>query len=260
MSNQELDIELQNWLAAGEEPQLWWRDDDAISVTPQLKHLTRLANSANIEILLAVIPAYANEDLAAYVEQCLNLKPCIHGWSHTNHAPTSEKKCELGAHRDLNAVLADIVRGYQRLDELFGKVLLPVLVPPWNRMRDDLADRLCEVGIDAFSTYAHQRSVPEIQVNTHVDVMDWKAPGGATGKSPDTVQFELASALSVSRANGFYPIGMLSHHLVHDETAWATLSAIVAHPDLKWISFQQALAHPSTTSLSTPASVDLRFR
>ncbi len=260
MSNLELDTELQNWRAAGKDPQLWWRDDDAISVTPQLEHLARLASSADIEILLAVIPAYAKRDLVAYVEQCLNLKPCIHGWSHENHAPASEKKCELGTHRDLSEVLDDIVRGCQRLDDLFGRAVLPVLVPPWNRMRDDLAERLCEVGIEAFSTFTHQRSVPEIQVNTHVDVMDWKAPCGTTGKSPDAVQIELASALRVSRANGFYPIGLLTHHLVHDETAWATLSAIVAHPDLNWVSFQQALAHPSTTSLSTPASVDLRLR
>jgi len=248
MSRQELDIELQNWRAAGEQPQLWWRDDDAISVTPQLKHLTRLADGADVEILLAVIPAYANEELAAYIEQCTNLKPCMHGWSHTNHAPGSEKKCELGAHRELDEVLADIVRGYQRLQALFGKAVLPVLVPPWNRMRDDLAPRLSEVGIKAFSTFTHQRSVPEMQVNTHVDVMNWKTPGGATGKSLEAVQVELASALSVSRANGFYPIGLLTHHLVHDETAWATLSAVVAHPDLNWISFQQAFVHPSTTS------------
>lgn len=248
MSRQELDIELQKWRAAGEQPQLWWRDDDAVSVTPQLKHLTWLANSADIEILLAVIPAYANEELATYIEQCSNLKPCMHGWSHTNHAPESEKKCELGAHRNLDEVLADIARGYERLDELFGKAVLPVLVPPWNRMRDDLAPRLSEVGIKAFSTFTHQRSVPEMQVNTHVDVMDWKAPGGTIGKSLDAVQVELASALSVSRANGFYPIGLLTHHLVHDETAWATITAVVARPDLNWVSFEQAFAHPSSTS------------
>ena len=248
MIRHDLDIELQNWRAAGEKPQLWWRDDDAISVTPQLKHLTRLANSAEAEILLAVIPAYANEKLATYTEQYLKLRPCIHGWSHTNHAPVAQKKCELGTHRDLDEVLADVVRGHRRLDDLFGKTVLPVLVPPWNRMRDDLASHLPGVGIKAFSTFTHQRSVPDMQVNTHVDVMDWKAPGGAAGKTLDAVQVELAAALNVSRANGFYPIGLLTHHLVHDETAWATLAAIVAHPGLSWVSFQKALAHPSTTS------------
>jgi len=248
MSRQVLDIELQHWRAAGKQPLLWWRDDDAVAVTPQLKHLSRIASMADIEILLAVIPAYANEELATYVKQCSNLKPCPHGWSHTNYAPAAEKKCELGTHRDLGEVLADIARGRERLDDLFGKSMLPVLVPPWNRMRCDLAPRLPGVGIKAFSTFTHQRSVPDMQVNTHVDVMDWKAPGGAAGKSLDTVLVELASALSVSRANSFYPVGLLTHHLVHDETAWTTLAGVVAHPDLNWITFQQALVHPSTTS------------
>lgn len=248
MSCQELDFELQSWRATGQQPKLWWRDDDAISVTRELKHLTRLANAANIEILLAVIPAYADKALATYIEQHSNLKPCMHGWSHTNHAPVTEKKCELGSHRDLDEVLADIAQGHQRLEELFGKTLEPVLVPPWNRMRNDLASRLQEVGIKAFSTFTHHRSVPEMQINTHVDIMDWKAPGGAKGKSLETVQIELATALNASRADGYYPIGLLTHHLVHDETAWATLAAVVANPEFNWAKIQQAFAHPSTTS------------
>ena len=248
MSCQELDNELQNWRVAGQQPQLWWRDDDAISRTPELKHLTEVANDAKIEILLAVIPAHAHKELAAYIKQHAILKPCIHGWSHTNYAPVPEKKCELGSHRPLDEVLADIGRGRQRLEELIGNCLEPILVPPWNRMRDDLAPLLPQVGIKAFSTFAHRRSVPKMQVNTHVDIMNWKAPGGTVGKSLDAVQNELASALSVSRANGCYPIGLLTHHLVHDEAAWATVSALAAHPDLNWISIRQAFAHPSTTS------------
>lgn len=248
MSCRVLDNELHFWRAAGERPQIWWRDDDAVSVTPQLEHLTRIVGSAGIEILLAVIPANANNELAAYVERLPILKPCVHGWSHTNHAPAQEKKSELGAHRDIDVVLGDVARGHQRLEELFGNAVLPVLVPPWNRMRDDLAPRLPEVGIKAFSTFTHHRSVPDMQVNTHVDVMDWKTRGGAAGKSLDAVQVELAAALSVSRANGFYPVGLLTHHLVHDNVAWTTLAAIAEHPDLKWVTVEQAFAHPSTTS------------
>lgn len=240
MIRDELEQELQNWRAAGKQPQVWWRDDDAMSLTPQLERLTQLTGESGVDVLLAVIPAHADQALATYVGQHGNLQPCVHGWSHTNHAPSGEKKCELGTHRAMDVVLAEIARGRQRLAALFGPRLAPVLVPPWNRMRDDLAPHLADIGIKAFSTFAHNRSYPEIQANSHVDVMDWKVPGGAVGKAPDRLQTELATALGVSRANGYYPIGVLTHHLVHDEVAWSSLSAILAHSDLTWVSFEHA--------------------
>lgn len=249
MSLRELETELQHWCNAGQQAQLWWRDDDAVTATAQLHRLTQLTGEAGIEVLLASIPAYADRQLAHHVAQHRNLKPCVHGWAHANHAPAGEKKCELGAHRAIDVVLSDIARGKHRLEQLFGADLAPVLVPPWNRMRDDLAPHLSAIGIKAFSTFAHERAFPAIQVNTHVDVMDWKSPGGAAGKPGDRLHAEVAAALAVSRSNGFYPVGLLTHHLVHDETVWAALVDIVARSGLRWASFEHALDHqPRTTS------------
>lgn len=243
MRLRELESELQHWRSAGEQAQLWWRDDDAVTATAQLQRLTQLTGEAGIEVLLASIPAYADRQLADHVAQHQTLKPCVHGWAHANHAPASEKKCELGPHRAIEVVLSDIVRGKQRLEQLFGGDLVPVLVPPWNRMRDDLAPRLSAIGIKAFSTFGHERAFPAIQVNSHVDVMDWKSPGGAAGKSGDQLYAEVAAALAVSRSNGCYPVGLLTHHLVHDETVWAALGDIVACSGLRWVSFEHALDH-----------------
>lgn len=249
MSNRELEVELEHWRAAGRQPQIWWRDDDAVSATAQLDRLTQLTGMAGVDVLLAVIPAHAGESLADHVGRHSNLKPCVHGWAHTNHAPASEKKCELGVHRTMDIVLSDIARGRQKLAGLFGSKLVPVLVPPWNRIRDDVASRLRETGIETVSTFAHKRRFCDMQVNTHVDVMDWRSAGGAAGKPIRQVQSELATALAVSRANGFYPIGLLTHHLVHDETAWSSLSAMLAQADLDWVSFAHAREHqPRTTS------------
>ena len=248
MSCQELETELQIWRSAGRQPEMWWRDDDAVSVTPELERLTSVCSDAGIEVLLAVIPAGADRGLAKYVASHPNLRPCVHGWSHTNHAPATEKKCELGIHRPLEDVLADVGRGRERLEGLFGSQLQTVLVPPWNRIRDDLPPRLREAGFTAFSTFSHRRLFPQMQVNTHIDVMNWKAPGGAVGKSLDVVQLELARALCESRENGFYPIGFLTHHLVHDDVAWATLAGLSADPNLHWISVRQAFSYPMTTS------------
>ncbi len=249
MSAGKLEAELCKWRAAGRRPLLWWRDDDAVAVTPELERLAQITGNANVDVLLAVIPAHVDGGLAEYLAQQDHLKPCLHGWSHENHAPAGEKKCELGHHRELDVVLDEIAAGRQRLSDLFGSGFVPVLVPPWNRMRKDLAARLCEAGIRAFSTFSHKRSHPEIQVNTHVDVMNWKAAGGAAGKATDQVLDELAAALGTSRANGGYPVGVLTHHLVHDEAAWSSLSCLLAYAELEWVPFEEALGHqPRTTS------------
>ena len=184
MSRRQLEAELHNWQAAGRQPQLWWRDDDAVSATPELDRLTQLTGTAGVDVLLAVIPAHAEQALANYAAGHSNLKPCVHGWSHTNHAPADEKKCELGAHRDLEIVLREISppAGSGSV-ELFGA---RSRAGSWCRRGIACAAILrrgsVTAGIKAFSTFAHKRSHPEIQANTHVDVMDWKLPGGPSGK------------------------------------------------------------------------------
>ncbi len=232
-----LEAELSRWAETGSRPRLWWRDDDAVCVSPQLEKLTDLTGEAGIKVLLAVIPAHAEGSLAEYLELHPNLRACIHGWSHTNHAPAGEKKAELGVHRPLREVVADVSRGREHMYQLFGERLMPILVPPWNRVRPDLVPCLKGVGISAFSTFAHPLIEPAMQANTHVDVMDWKAAGGKRGKPLDRVIGELVHALSVSRVNGAYPIGLLTHHLVHDQTVWNVLSVLASLDEVEWCGF-----------------------
>jgi hypothetical protein len=248
MSNDVLDVEIARWREAGLSPRIWWRDDDAVTPTPQLEQLAELTGEASIKVLLAVIPAHADESLARYLDGNALLQPCIHGWSHTNHAPADEKKCELGNTRPLEDVVSDVARGRDRLAALFGDRFVPALVPPWNRMRADLVPHLKDVGITAFSTFAHKLIDPAIQANTHVDVMDWRAPGGVCGKSLHAAQAELAKALQVSRENGAYPIGLLTHHLVHDATVWNVLQALVSMDEFEWCGFSDAFSNRKTGS------------
>jgi len=130
--------------------------------------------------------------------------------------------------------VADVARGVERLEVLFGAHLRHALVPPWNRVRADLAAHLPQVGITAFSTFTHELLDPRRQANTHIDVMDWAARGG---KPVDAVLAELAAALAVARAGGGYEVGVLTHHLVHDEAAWAACEALVAIAGVEWVGF-----------------------
>jgi hypothetical protein len=234
VSERMLAAELEAWAAAGLSPRLWWRDDDAVEVTPALERLTHLTGDDGIAVLLAVVPAHATDALANHVALYRHLEPCVHGWSHTNHEPAGVKRAELGTARPLQDVVADIARGVERLEVLFGAHLRHALVPPWNRMRDDLVPHLPEAGITAFSTFTHKLLSPRCQANTHVDVMDW---GTRTGKPVDAVLSELASALGIARKVGGYEIGVLTHHLVHDEAAWAACEALAAIEGVEWVGF-----------------------
>ena len=101
-----------------------------------------------------------------------------HGYAHTNHAPPGDKKIELGPHRPAMFVLGELGTGRLALERLFGSRVLPVLVPPWNRIAPALVPTLPEIGyrgLSAFGPRAAPRPGPGLlQVNTHIDLIDWK--------------------------------------------------------------------------------------
>ncbi len=100
-----------------------------------------------------------------------------HGWSHSNHAPPREKKCELGDHRPLNDIEHELTTGAKILAELFGDMFLPVLVPPWNRISTTVTDQLENYGYVGLSTFGDRKIVQVSsglhQANTHVDLINW---------------------------------------------------------------------------------------
>lgn len=236
----EVERELAAWSAGGLVPRLWWRDDDAVEVTPQLERM--LAQSAHhaAPLLLAVVPAHATPALARQLADVRLVEPCVHGYAHVNFAPTGEKAQELGDHRPLEVVVADLRRGRERLQELFGDHLLPVLVPPWNRISDRVIAELPKLGFGGLSRFGSSEIVVRAglrEIDTHVDIIDWK--GGRVGIAHDRLRRKLAEALATARAGGGSPVGILTHHLVHDATAWSfmddLLAFVAAHPPLGWV-------------------------
>ena len=99
-----------------------------------------------------------------------------HGTDHRNRAAAGEKKTEYPAAEPADAALKRISRGMATLRPVSG--FIPVLAPPWNRMRNDLLDKLPGIGIRGISAYGPQKSrepAPGLrQVNTHVDVVAWR--------------------------------------------------------------------------------------
>lgn len=217
---------------------LWWRDDDARRPSVALDRLFLLRERQDLPLALAVIPDDAEPGLAARLDHDGRIVPLLHGWSHANHAPADEKRAEFGDHRPLAAMETEIATGKARLEELFGDRFLPVFVPPWNRIGEEARGLLPKLGLPIVSTYgaARQPAVGgPVELNTHLDIMDWRA---MSGLAMDEADQRLASLIEARHGGTIEPIGILSHHLQHDEAAWTLLerllTAIAEHPAVLW--------------------------
>jgi hypothetical protein len=231
--------ELDLWAKAGQIARLWLRDDDAISTTPALDRLMELSAKHHTPILLGVIPMLARPCLVQRLAGCPHITVAMHGIWHQNHAMAGQKKQELPPELGRHAILERLRLGRSRLVGLFGEPAGAWYIPPWNRIAPEAAALLPEVGFTALSCFAAAASgIPALaQRNTHVDLMNWQA--GRTGKPPSQVAAELARELARARTEGFRPVGVLAHHLDHDENAWRSLASLLeitsAHANATWV-------------------------
>jgi peptidoglycan/xylan/chitin deacetylase (PgdA/CDA1 family) len=238
---QALTDELDAWAAAGLEAAFWCRDDDAVKATPELDRLLALSARYQVPLVLAVIPAFAEPSLAERLASGPGVLVAQHGWRHDNHAASDAKTIELGGERGTDAVLADLRLGYERLEALFGS-RPDMLVPPWNRIDAGLVGLLTGVGYRSLSCFAAEpeelRADGLIWRNTHVDPIDWR--GSRSLKDEATVLEPAVALLGAMRrgAARLRPLGLMTHHLVHDEAIWAFTERFVAlvhdHPASHW--------------------------
>ncbi len=232
-----LDREVDAWRADGREATLWWRDDDATEPSPALSRL--LALRPGCPLGLAVIPAVAQVSLARELTSAVDV--LVHGFAHANHAPPGVRKSEYPAGR----IAPDELRaGRERLEDLLGERVLPVFVPPWNRMGDDAAAALPAAGYRMLSGYRGRPAGPLPRLDTHVDLIDWR--GGRRFAGAGTVLGALVDALAARRGAGDpSPAGVLSHHLVHDAATWRFLKDLLAWVEdargVRWVRPRDAL-------------------
>lgn len=230
---------------AGRTPAFWWRDDDAGGPTAEIGRLLDLSASADVPLALAVVPAKAEAGLFRMLHaRCAVLQ---HGTDHVNRAGPGEKKTEFPAGETEAAALARLAAARTQLAGLAGTWTLPVLAPPWNRIRASLAARLPEIGVRGLSAYGATPSVPLPglrQANTHVDIIAWQAGRGFAG---DEASLRMARA-ALEQDTG-RPVGILTHHAVHDSACWSFLERlfdVTRRCGARWL-------HPATVFL--PAGV-----
>lgn len=238
-----LDAELELWAAQDLRLPLWWRDDDAIRPSAALTRLESLAVALDLPVHLAVIPKSATPELADLVQRATHLVPVVHGWAHRNHAPVDKKKCEFGSTRPVEEALSEAEEGINRLRQLFGPRLQPMFVPPWNRLSPAIVPWLAGLDFTALSTFGPRKRANAapglLQVNTHVDPIDWKGTRGLLAEAQILATLvQRLQARRLGQEDRAEPLGYLTHHLVHDEAIWQfserLLHRLLAGPATPW--------------------------
>jgi hypothetical protein len=136
--------------------------------------------------------------------------------------------------RNPDAIAQDLTAGLSKLSDAFGDRFLPVLTPPWNRIGGRAVAVLQSIGFRGLTRYL-PRPAPTLhglnQVNTHVDVIDWRGRNGPSGGFlGEDACLELfighLRARRLGTVDADEPTGILSHHLVHDAATWRFLEKL----------------------------------
>jgi len=238
MSWREFEDALARRRDAGRPVEYWWRDDDAGAVLPALKQLVELSGRKKIPLALAVVPEAAESELFRLLHPDVSVMQ--HGTDHRNRAAAGEKKTEYPPGEAMEAALARVSDGFGRLRTLAGARFVPVLAPPWNRIRKDLLKKLPAIGLRGLSTYGARASAepaPHLrQVNTHVDIVAWRERKQFVGEAA-------ALAQAIKCMSGEEPVGWLTHHAVHDAAAWEFLERLFTVRDIRWLSAVEAFSY-----------------
>lgn len=230
----------------GKSVPVWLRDDDAAAPTHQLDRLIETLCGRGLAVNLAVIARYATPALAERLRGEDGASVSVHGSAHTNHSGAGEKSSEYGPSRGREDVLRELAQARARIRDLFGGKALAVFVPPWNRMEPAHHAALAQTGFAAISTFGPKGETAGAglaALPTHVDIMDWRNRCGLDAAAVDEA---LAGSLAHwMQAGGRAPIGLLTHHLVHDEAAWTCLEGLAqllgGHAGARWIGLDQAV-------------------
>lgn len=236
--------ELRRWGAAGQTLRLWWRDDDARQPGEKLDRLLTLAQSRALPLTLAVIPDGERSALGRGLRAASGVHVIQHGVDHVNRREATAPG-EFGRQSSSEDIAAALAGGWGAIACLPGAV--KVLTPPWNAAHPALAEALLAEGYLAWSAFGEVMSEgPPKRLDAHLDLMRWAPPIRFRGETRLLGQFLEFCARRRRRRDWSQPIGLLTHHLQHDEPAWTFLEKFLAEtsssPAVGWRSLPDLLA------------------
>ena len=239
--------ELALWRAAGQKPTFWIRDDDATCVTGQLERLQSIATRYDVSVGLALIPGllgfrpgrlYCGRNRATSIpcatdgSTSTTAMPATPMNSATRartarHVRTQRWPCRrFGAfrrHRDgVRAALQPHHAGHDRGAGRHRLCRLSVGPRPLERRIARVVNRF-----DWAPSLNIAWKGPLPRIDAHVDLIDWQS---GSAQAMDVVAQAMVGQLRLRR-KGFppagAPIGLLTHHRVHDESIWRLLESLI---------------------------------
>ncbi|MFT4252470.1 MAG: polysaccharide deacetylase [Caulobacter sp.] len=218
--------ELALWRRAGHRPVVWWRDDDARRPGPALTLLLGMSVRYDAPLTVAAIP---DGDLPALAAACAGVSGAelaIHGFRHENRAPEGRPSGEVVDGDSLAEVLAALdvaLAAFAR-----ACVRPELFVPPWNNVHRTLETALAVrgLGLSGYDGPVAPEGLPP-RVDAHLDLMRWKPTARFRGARRFLDRARRLLAERRRRRAWNEPIGLLTHHLDHDEAAWRFLALIL---------------------------------
>ncbi len=237
-------LELRRWRRAGRTARLWWRDDDAAGPSAALDRLLEACRVSAAPLALAVIPAGDKVALAAQLAPEHGVTVIQHGVDHQNRrsGPAAGEFPHDWSQAEVEASLLDGWRLLQVLPRARA-----VFAPPWNDIHPQLEAALAARGYAGWSANGTLTSDGLPRIDAHLDLLRWR--GGARFRGRGRFLKGLTAELARRRRAGAWttPIGLLTHHLAHDEAAWRFLEDF-----LSWSKTEAQLSWAALADLLPP--------
>ncbi|KIN63486.1 hypothetical protein Z946_2358 [Sulfitobacter noctilucicola] len=249
----DLEAELDLWHAAGEQPTFWWRDDDAEAPTDALGRLIALTGRHNAPLHLAVIPVAIDRGLAPMLKAAPHVWSTQHGFAHKNHEPKGMRASEVGVSRDLDLIHADLRTGWQRMQAAELPNLIPVIVPPWTRIGEQVLPHLNGWGYPVLSTFDRRPCPAPVagltHYNAHIEPLRWRPDARFAGEEKTLAQCVTHLRQRRTEGDASEPTGLLTHHLQTPDEVWDFCDALVTRLNhknrVRWITLNDEMKEQS---------------
>jgi len=134
---------------------LFLRDDDAAAAGPDFRRIFFFLEAQKLPAVYAVIPALTTPALVRLLKGRPGAGSLFevvqHGLAHKDHGGNSFMRQEFGPARTLAEQLSDIRRGAALMKKNFGRLFIPVFVPPFHNYNSDTVKAAAAAGLKGLS-------------------------------------------------------------------------------------------------------------
>jgi hypothetical protein len=219
--------ELRHWRGRNARPGFWWRDDDTGPADPPFRAFLAAIDRIGVPVGLAVVPGRLKPETAEEVRQRRHCFVMQHGYRHLDHF----RSCEYPGFRHPREVSAEIDAGQAALQGQLAAQMIPVFVPPWNRLAPRFHPELARAGFRGISARLHcgpwlaQESQGLVEIPVHVNST---RPGAVfIGDEPFVAQvLRHLRAKRRGLAPWSQPTGILTHYFC-EVRVWQAMDRLV---------------------------------